>query len=153
MEWQIIRDKIYYKDGSYRDIYINNTTREDWQLWAEFVNDHYKTSFLIYETQAKTDKVDITKAFDYWNGNHDNCSTATVFVDGIQVNAHFFNENVIEQDITPTEINTIDDHNKLVAYMIRLSKVLDKEVVLTSENKPENVLISVDKDQVFLILE
>jgi hypothetical protein len=42
----------------------------------------------------------------------------------------------------------MDDHNKLMDYMTRLSKVLNKTVVLTPENKSDFVLISVDKDEI-----
>jgi hypothetical protein len=78
----------------------------------------------------------------------ENCSTATVYIDNIQVNAHFFTDEEIENDITPNEINSMDDHNKLMDYMTRLSKVLNKTVVLTPENKSDFVLISVDKDEI-----
>jgi hypothetical protein len=72
----------------------------------------------------------------------------TVFIDNIQVNAHFFIAEEIENDITPNEINSIDDHNKLMNYMTNLSKVLNKTVVLTPENEADFVLISVDKDEI-----
>ncbi|GAB2842799.1 hypothetical protein [Ferruginibacter profundus] len=148
MDWQILKDKIYNRDGSYRDIYVHNTTKEDWQIWADFVNKNYKTSFHIYDTEVKKDKVDLTKIFDYWNGTQENCSSATVFIDNIQVNAHFFIAEEIENDITPNEINSMDDHNNLMNYMINLSKVLNKTVVLTPENEADLVLISVDKDEI-----
>jgi len=148
MDWQELKDKVYYWDGSWRDIYIHNTTKEDWQLWADFVNTNFKTSFHIYETEVKENKVDLTKICEYWNGVHECCSTATVYVDNIKVNAHFFIKEEIENDITPNEINSIDDHNKLVDYMKSLSKILNKPVFLTPENQADFVLISVDKDEV-----
>lgn len=148
MDWQILKDKIYYWDGSWRDIYVHNTTKEDWQTWADFVNTNYRTSFHIYDTETRNDKVDLTKILDYWNGTKENCSTATVYIDDIQLNAHFFTDEEIENDITPNEINSLDDHNKLMDYMTRLSKVLNKTVVLTPENQSDFVLISVDKDEV-----
>jgi len=80
MDWQILKDKIYYLDGSWRDIYVHNTTTED--------------------------------------------------------------------DIAPNEINSLADHNKLMDYMTRLSKVLNKTVVLTPENQSDFVLISVYKDEI-----
>ncbi len=41
MDFQKLKDKIYYSDGSLRDIYVHNTTKEDWQIWADFVNKNY----------------------------------------------------------------------------------------------------------------
>jgi hypothetical protein len=148
MDWKNLRDQIYYLDGSWRDIYIHNTTKEDWQLWADFVKRKYKTSFYIYETDDRPDKVDLAKIFDYWAGVNDNGSTATVFVDKIRVNTHFFTEKEIENDIDPKAINSIDDHNKLVDYMKALSKLLNKQVILTPENQPEFILIFVDNDSI-----
>lgn len=148
MDWQILKEKIYYWDGSWRDIYVHNTTKEDWQVWADFVNKNYKTSFHIYDPEVRTNNVDLIKIFDYWHGIQENCSTATVYIDNIQINAHFFTDQEIENDITPEEINSIDDHNKLVNYMVGLSTALNKIVTLTPENAPDIVLISVDKQKI-----
>ena len=148
MDWQELKDKVYYWDGSWRDIYIHDTTKEDWQIWADFVNTNFKTSFHIYETEVKENRVDLGKIFEYWNGVHEYCSTATIYVDNIQVNAHFFTEEEIENDITPNEINSIDDHNKLMDYMKSISKILNKPVMLTPENQADFVLISVDQNAV-----
>ena len=148
LDWQYLKEKVYFLDGSLRDIYVHNTTKEDWQKWADFVNTRYKTSFYIYETKVKEDKVDLSKVFEYWNGIHKCGSTATVCIDNIQVNAHFFTEDEIENDIAPSEINSIEDHFKLMDYMSKLSKLLDNTVELTPENEAGYVLISVDKDEI-----
>lgn len=148
MDFQKLKDKIYYSDGSLRDIYVHNTTKEDWQIWADFVNKNYKTSFHIYETEVKEDKVDLSRIFDYWNGLHDNCSTASIYIDDIQVNAHFFDDIEIENDISPKEIKSIEEHKKLLNYMVGLSNALNKKVILTPENEPNVVLISVDNGKV-----
>jgi hypothetical protein len=41
MEWVDLKKKIYYWDGSWRDIYILETTLEDNKKWADYVNDKY----------------------------------------------------------------------------------------------------------------
>lgn len=153
MNWQDIKDNIYFLDGSFRDIYILNTTKEDWRIWVDFVNSHYKTSFFIHETQTREDKIDMNKVLDYWNGNIDNCSVASVFLDNIVVNAHFFEDDQIENDITATEFNTIEDHNRLIQYMTGLSNALQKPVILTPENDSEIVLISVENNTVKINLD
>lgn len=150
MDFKKLKDKIYYSDGSLRDIYVHNTTKEDWQIWADYVNENYRTTFHIYETQVQQGKVDLSKIFDYWKGIHDNCSTATVFINDIQVHAHFFSDQEIENDISPKEIKSINEHNKLINYMVGLSNALGKEVILTPENQPNIVLISVYKDEIVI---
>lgn len=153
MNWQDIKDNIYSPDGSFRDIYILNTTRQDWKMWVDFVNSNYKTTMHIFETKVLEDKIDFKKVLDYWDGDFDNCSTASVFLDKIKVNAHFFQDDQIENDITVTEITTIEDHNKLIEYMTGLSHVLQKPVILTPENDSEIVLISVENNSVKLNLD
>jgi hypothetical protein len=150
LDFQKIKKKIYYVDGSLRDIYIHNTSKEDWQVWADFVNENYKISFHIYETKVNEDKVNLSKIFDYWCGVHDNCSTATIYIGDIQVNAHFFDDQEIENDISPKEIKSIEDHNQLLGYMVGLSNVLNKKVIMTPENEPNMILISVDKGKIFI---
>ena len=40
IDWRELKNKIYYLDGSLRDIYIHGTTRDDWQKWVDFVNEN-----------------------------------------------------------------------------------------------------------------
>ena len=148
MEWQDLKKNVYYLDGSLRDIYINNVTNIDWQVWTDFVNKNYKTSFHVYEKSITTDKIDFSVVLDYWKGNKDSSCMATVFVDDIIIKAYFFDSEQIENDLTPTEINSIDDHDKLLNYLTKLSKVLNKQVILTPENEVENILVAIDKDEV-----
>jgi hypothetical protein len=148
MEWQDLKSKIYYLDGSLRDIYVNNVTAADWQVWTDFVNKNFKTSFHIYDPGITTDKIDFSVVLDYWRGNRECCCMATVFIDEIIIKTYFFDSEQIENDLTPTEINSISDHEKLMNYLTELSKALDKQVILTPENDAENVLIAIDKDEV-----
>ncbi len=148
MNWQALKDNIYYLDGSLRDIYILNTTKEDWKIWTDFVNRNYKTSFHNYETETTKDNIDFSTMLDYWNGERDSSGMATVYVDNIIVNAYFFDHQEIENDITPKEFNSIDDHERLIKYMTGVSKALNKRVVLTPENSKEIVLLSVDKGEI-----
>lgn len=150
MDFQKLKEEIYYLDGSFRDIYVHNTTKEDWQIWADYVNKNYKTTFQVYDKQVKENMVDVSIIFDYWNGVNENCSTATIFIDDIQINAHFFTDQEIENDITPKEIKTIDDHDKLINYMVGLSNALNKKVILTPENEPNIILISVYKENIII---
>lgn len=153
MEWQEIKSKIYYQDGSWRDIYILNTTKYDWQIWADFVNLNYRTSFYIAETDATENQVNIDKVFDYWNGDTDYLSTAAVFINKIRINAHFFTDEEIENDINPSEIDSMDDHNEIIDYMRKLSNLLHKKVILTAENLLDCIYISTHEDKVIINLD
>lgn len=148
MDWQQLKDSIYYLDGSLRDIYVHGTTRNDWHVWADFVNQNYQISFYLSGTEIKSDGINIKKVFEYWDGINKNGLTATVFINGIKMNVHFFSENEIENDIVPAEIHSIEDHIKIINYLVQISKVLNKRITLTPENLPEVELIIVDQDDI-----
>jgi len=148
MDWQKLEENIYYLDGSLRDIYIHGTTKDDWFVWSNFVNENYKTLFFNSENKEIEDKIDVTKAFEYLEYPDKSRCHASIFIDDIQVQAYFFAEEEIENDIMPTEIKSIDDHIKLVDYMIKLSHLLNKKVILTPENTPEIALITVNYNDV-----
>jgi hypothetical protein len=107
MDWQKLEENIYYLDGSLRDIYIHGTTKEDWFVWSNFVNENYKTLFLNPENKEIEDKIDVTKAFEYLEYPDESRCNASVFIDDIQVQAYFFAEEEIENDITPEEIDQL----------------------------------------------
>src|ERR1700743_2724377 len=106
MNWQQLRNNIYYLDGSLRDIYVHGTTKDDWVKWVDFVNQNYKVSFNPVGTNAVENKINVNKAFENcFNSEEDDCSIATVFIDDILIQIYFFVSEEIENDITPVEIN------------------------------------------------
>lgn len=148
MNWTDLKNKIYYWDGSWRDIYVMQAKGDDWKKWADYVNNKYNIDWFNGKTNKDENQIDFEIIEEFWSGKQDLCSTANVFIDNIQINAHFFDANEIENDIDPREFNTIEDHNKLVKYMTDISKLLDKAVILTPENEHETILITIDNDNI-----
>ena len=146
MNWTELKEKIYYWDGSWRDLYILQTNLDDNLKWTNYVNENYRIEWFNGLTQADEKKIDYEVIKEFWNGNHDLCSTAKVFIDKIQINNHFFDNEEIENDIDPREINSIEDHEIVVKYMKDLALLLDKTIILTPENDKEIVLMKVSKD-------
>lgn len=151
MNWAELKNKIYYCDGSLRDIYVLETNIDDNKQWTEFVNNVYKINWFNGLTQTYERQIDFGVVRGYLNREHDLCSRASIFVDKIQVNNHFFTDTRIENDISPTEINSIQDHEKIISYMVNISKALNKTIILTPENEPEAILIKVTNGFVELI--
>ena len=151
MNWAGLKNKIYYCDGSLRDIYVLETNIDDNKQWAEFVNNIYKINWFNGLTQTYERQIDFGVVKGYLNKEHDLCSPATIFVDIIQINNHFFADTKIENDISPTEINSLQDHEKIISYMINISNALNKTIILTPENELETILIKVTNDFVELI--
>ena len=146
MNWTELKDKIYYRDGSLRDIYVLETNIDDNRKWTDFVNEHYAIKWFNGLTQTDERKIDFEVVKGYLNGDHSLCSSASIFLDKIQINNHFFVDTEIENDISPNEINSVQDHEKIIGYMIDISKVLDKPIILTPENEQERILIKVTND-------
>ena len=146
MNWTKLKEKIYYWDGSWRDLYILQTNLDDNLKWTNYVNENYRIEWFNGLTQTDEQKIDYEVIKEFWNGNRDLCSTAKVFIDKIQINNHFFDIEEIENDIDPREINSIEDHEIVLKYMTDLSLLLDKPIILTPENDKEIVLMKVSKD-------
>lgn len=144
-KWDELKDQIYYWDGSWRDLYILNTNKEDWIKWVKYVNQHYIVNWYNGKTGIEENQINYDVIKGYLEREHDLCSSVKIFIDKIQINCHFFSESEIENDIDPREINSIEDHKKVLKYMTDLSIILNKEVILTPESEPEVILMNVNK--------
>ncbi|MCC9073841.1 hypothetical protein LNQ49_19850 [Flavobacterium sp. F-65] len=146
MNWAELKKNIYYVDGSLRDIYIKNTDIVDNEKWCEFVNNNYVINWFNGIREINEDKIDFESVKGYLNNNHNLCSSASVYIEKIRINNHFFIDEEIENDISPNEINTIQDHEKIIKYMTELSILLNKPVILTPEGTEKEILIRVTKN-------
>jgi hypothetical protein len=136
--WEKIKEKIYFRDGSWRIIYTNNINEKQWEKWVNHVNENYK---IIWNN---TNKIDFEIIKNNWK--NDCCSeTAKIFIGHIQINCHFFRD--FENDIDPDEIQSIDDHFSIIDYMKNISKVLDATVYIAGENTHENYFFLIYKDK------
>jgi hypothetical protein len=151
MNWHLLKEEIYYEDGSLRDIYIFDTSPNDWKKWVELVNKQYKVDFYNGQNQQTTERIEFEAIETLWSGKTDLLSGATVFINNFQIKCYFFGWEEFENDICPKEIKSEDDHIQLLNYLKAISTHLDKKVILTAENMREVVLIEVVKDKVKII--
>lgn len=142
MNWDNIKDEIYFEDGSLRDIYVLNTTRDDWYRWIGYVNSNYPITFYNHNLGEgiEFDQIDSQAITDWWDGKSDCSCTAHVRIREAYLSVHFFSEDEIESDISPKEFNSLEQHLALLKYLQEVSQLLNKEVILTDENSSENVL-------------
>ncbi|HEX8328576.1 MAG TPA: hypothetical protein VF629_13625 [Hymenobacter sp.] len=148
MNWEELKKYVYYTDGSLRDIYVADTTREDWKIWAEYVNSSYR---VVSSTELGNDdeKVAFTAVMKYWDSNNEQSSMplATISVGALCLECFFFTADEIQNTVNPKYINSIDDHNQLIKFMTDLSYLLDKDVkLIIEEDIRNNSLITVSKD-------
>ena len=147
VDWGQLKESLYYEDGSLRDIYVSDTTEDDWQKWMEWVQRTYPTEWFDHQTKTPADAVDFAAISNHWQNENQTrlLPTLKVFLEHIPINTHFFIANEIENDINPADIKTWGDHVRLLNYMKVMSYVLDKPVVLTPENMPDHVLMTINE--------
>ncbi len=155
MDWKLLREKIYYLDGSLRDIYVRDTGRDEWETWINFVNNKYQIEFIIEGSDEKFNQIDKNIVFNYWDSEDKLALNCAIKLGDLIIKCYFFGEDEIENDITPLEINTIEDHNNLLDYLKSVSLLLNKRVILCEESysKDPTELIVVDNENVQLVVD
>lgn len=139
MIWEKIKTDIYYSDGSLRDIYVLDSTIEDWKKWIDFINENYQVKFEYFDNQGNKkieSKINFYEVSKYWN-NYENLISAEFLVGEVLLKCYFFSIDEIENDFFPEEVKTIEQHNLIIEYLKSISKILNKEVILTPENYSE----------------
>jgi hypothetical protein len=104
--WHKLKEEIYYWDGSLCDIYVLETTQEDWGNWIDLVNQKYSVRFYNGQQTKTESAIDKKAVFDYQGHKTDLLSSAVIKVEQITVNCRYFFLRQIENDIDPREIAT-----------------------------------------------
>ena len=140
--WEELRTGVYEIDGSWRDIYVLGATREDWRQWMTYP---FRWAAEDHQDGQQLDAIDVAYIERRWDAGADALTTlGSVFLEQVQLNCHFFADTQIENDIDPSEIRSLEDHHRLMAYLVALSRALNKEVIVTAESCPECVCIRVN---------
>lgn len=141
--WHELKEKIYFEDGSLRDIYAFDINLRDWEKWVAFVNQNYQVEFLDKETEQTKSAIDFSAVKRFWSGESEFVKRATIKIDEININCHFFVQDEFENDIFPKEINSLDSHKKLVDYLSKVSRIFNRKILLTEENSPQFALLEI----------
>lgn len=147
LTWQELRTGVYAIDGSWRDIYVLDATREDWRHWMTCVNRHYPVRWgaVDYQEDQTMDAIDVAYIDSRWEaGEVTLMSWCTVFIEQVEVKCHFFTPEEFEQDVDPSQIRSTADHDRFMAYLVTISRALHKEVLVTAENNQAAVYIRVN---------
>ena len=146
--WENIK-WIFESDGSLRDIYIQNTSIEDWEKLIDFLNSDYNVTYFL---ENKINKEEVFTYFEDETGNAES-STISIELENIKINCHYFFVEQIEFDIAPSQIKTKSDFEKLLLFMTKISLTLGKQVTLTGENEANYPLIKINvKENIFKII-
>lgn len=125
-------------DGSLRDIYVLETTIEDWQRLYSVLRSRYDLKYLVdLESRPLPDAIE--EAFS----TQQVASPLLQFiVAGMTVNAHFFTTRQIELDIDPREVSSEVRLGELLDVLRLIGDGLQREVRLTHENDWERPFIT-----------
>ena len=131
----------FVQDGSLRDIYVRGTTINDWERFYRFlIEKKLPLSYLRSDDRTAEFPSSIAKIMEDRRCGH----TLSIDLSGILLNTHFFNDREIELDLDPRDVNSEDRFKSLVNFMGEIGRLLRKEVVLTSENAPEAVILRIE---------
>ncbi len=130
MKWEDYRVDFEF-DGSWRDIYVLNTTISDWQILVDFLrSDIYEYSCTISGKNSELP----SSAKDIVNAEFEFKPLLHLTVGSVILNCHFFTDEEIEFDLDPREIQSEREAEQIFAFMRQVGEILDKEVILTPEN-------------------
>jgi hypothetical protein len=85
MDWKVLEENIYYKDGSLRDIYIQGTTKEHWEKWVNMVNEYYKLEWYNGLQDETSNQIDFNVVLEYFKDSSDFSTSASISIDDIKI--------------------------------------------------------------------
>lgn len=132
---------IFEPDGGLIDIYVQEVSLNEWEKIIDLINKKYKVNF--GDAREKIDKQYVIEYLRDEKGEIE-YKIASIVLGTIKLNCHFFLEDQIEFDIDPAEINSIEDFILIESFMIDISKLINNQITLTSENNPEFPLAKID---------
>ncbi|WJS96932.1 hypothetical protein NYQ10_10855 [Flavobacterium johnsoniae] len=137
---------IFEPEGSLRDIYIKNTSIDDWKILINYLNSSQIVKYGLTGENQIINPIDLEYVIEYLHDETGLMETkcASIIIDNIIINQHFFSINEIEFDIDPREITSFEDYKEILNFMNEISRILQKSVILTGENQMDFPLIEVD---------
>lgn len=129
---------LFEPDGRLRDLYVLDAGPEGWQA----VIDGLRTLDppAIFETDGEPALMParIEDVFAVWK----RASPSLRWNAGnVVVNLHFFRSDDIEFDIDPADVCEPEDWQALGGFMLWLAERAQRPVILTPENKPDDILL------------
>jgi hypothetical protein len=138
--WDRVHDDLIW-DGSLRDIYIRETTLDNWNQFLSVVRETKQYQYFIDGelTQLPTVAVDI-----FSKKNHQ--KLLLVWVGEAQLNCHFFAEGEIELDLDPRQVMKQENFEAIGQFMEQLAIAIQRSVLLTPENLSEHPIIQYEPE-------
>ncbi len=139
MNWEDVRGE-FYCDGSYRDIYVLDTTMEHWQSALDAIRQVYPTYVYQNDGEAVPLPALAQEAFPApgWSDR-----VLLIDVGGPIAKCHFFFDGQIEFDLDPKQVLGQIELDGVLRFMRVLSEATGRDVLLTPESHPEVAIFRV----------
>ena len=133
IDWYRCKHEFFW-DGSVRDVYVFNTTEHDYDLLLDALEQwEYRLDFTIDGESALLPN----SAWRLFDMQPDASPMLELHVGAVRVRCHFFCASEIELDVDPRDVQSQTDLNSLTNFIVRLGKIVDKNVYFSHENSAE----------------
>lgn len=131
--WESATD-LWEVDGSLRDLYIKNTTIDDWRAFLEMAKSYRHEYTFDGQSQELSNAEELLE-------NH---GLLCIYLDTIKLHSHFFVPWEIELDIDPREVRNPEEHSEVLSFVEQLAQTLNKPALLTPESSDNVPFYSYD---------
>jgi hypothetical protein len=114
-------------DGSWNDIYLKDTTANDWNVFFGLVLRTWKHQYL---REGEPEKLPETWLAEFPQGSH----SLDIDLGAVTVTCVHFDRDEIELFIDPREIKSEKEFSTLLEFMSTLCRTLRKDVYMGAEN-------------------
>ena len=134
MEWQSLVRDFESCDGALCDIYVQDTTIDDWQAVIDSLRQSKFRIELKIDDQVVETPTDVSKLL--FRDPSASCPCMYVHLGSTTLNCHFFTDEEIEFDLDPRDMRPelLPD---VLNFLKLLGRATSKPVLLTVENSPE----------------
>jgi len=140
MGWEHHKD-LFAWDGSLIDIYVLDTTLEDWQRLLDFLRaSPYDLRYSGHSDAAPLPDRAETIFAQNWEAH----VALSIDESQLSLKCHFFTPDEIEFDLNPHAIDGQPRLDRLLDFMRALGSTLGKAVILTPENFQQRPLYRFD---------
>ena len=129
-------------DGALRDAYVFHATEADWQKVVDLVRS--RGWRYVYSEDGSTVGMPTSVAEIFGARSVGTALLAFWPSMGLQINTHFFDQDMIEFDLDPSEVQDQTGLDGLVEFLRAIGRELKREVVVTWENMPDAVILTFD---------
>ena len=130
---------LWLRDGSLRDVYLSNTSQDDWDAFLTVVTQYPSEYLFDGEVKGMPNLVAI---FENREGTH----LLRITVGAAQINCHFFTPEEIELDVDPRQVESQETHAAVLSFVEAVAAATGKLATITPENSPESPILSYEPE-------